>query len=110
MISDNLKIDVTILSGWLVQKKGVTVLDMRPKSERADWSIRGSIHADVYDSLKAGDERALDSIELNVGAPIVTVCAAGRTSRIAANFLKGKGYDAYSLEGGMKAWNFALNT
>lgn len=110
MTTEDLKIDVSTLSSWLEKKRPVTVLDVRPKEEREEWSIPGSIHADVYDKLKAGDTQAFDQIELNLDTPIVTVCAAGKTSMKAAELLKEKGYDVYSLEGGMKAWNFAWNT
>lgn len=110
MTTEDFKIDVSTLSSWLEDKKPVTVLDVRPKAEREEWSIPGSIHADVYDKLKAGDIHALDEIELDVNNPVVTVCAAGKTSMKAAELLKDKGYDVYSLEGGMKAWNFAWNT
>jgi glyoxylase-like metal-dependent hydrolase (beta-lactamase superfamily II)/rhodanese-related sulfurtransferase len=110
MIAEDLKIDVSTLSRWLTINLPVTVLDVRPKSEREEWSIPGSIHADVYDKLKANDERALDDLELNDRGPIVTVCGAGRMSLKAAEILRQKGFDAFSLEGGMKAWNFAWST
>lgn len=110
MTTENLKIDVATLSSWLEKKKPVTVLDVRPKTEREEWSIPGSIHVDVYDCLKAGDAKALDEIEIDMGSPVVTVCAAGKTSLKAAELLKDKGFEVYSLEGGMKAWNFAWST
>lgn len=110
MTTEDMKIDVTTLSDWLAKKKPVTVLDIRPTTERAEWSIPGSIHADIYDRLKAGDKNALDQIELDLTTPVVTVCAAGKTSVKAAELLKNKGFNVYSLEGGMKAWNFAWST
>ena len=110
MTTEDLRIDVTTLSSWLEAKKPVTVLDVRLKAEREEWSIPGSVHADVYDKLKMGDTNALDQIELNMNQPVVTVCAAGKTSLKAAELLKSKGFDVYSLEGGMKAWNFAWST
>jgi glyoxylase-like metal-dependent hydrolase (beta-lactamase superfamily II)/rhodanese-related sulfurtransferase len=108
--TEELKIDVLTLSFWLEEEKPVTILDVRPKSEREEWSIPGSIHADAYDRLKAGDATALDLVELDINRPIVTICAAGKVSLIAAELLKRKGYNVYSLEGGMKAWNYAWNT
>ena len=110
MIIEDLKIDVAGLSTWLTNNRSVTVLDVRPKSEREEWSIPGSIHADVYDKLKAGDRHVFDNIKLDIDKPVVTVCAGGKTSLKAAEILKQKGYDAYSLQGGMKAWNYAWNT
>src|SRR5688572_28476146 len=110
MIIENLKIDVAGLSSWLSDKRPVTVLDVRSKAEREEWSIPGSVHADVYDKLKAGNQNTFDNVLLDIERPIVTVCASGKTSLKAAEILKQKGYDAYSLEGGMKAWNYAWNT
>lgn len=109
MTTEDLKIDVSTLSLWLEKKMQVTVLDVRPKSEREEWSIPGSIHADVYDKVKSGETNAFDQIELDIHSPVVTVCAAGKTSLQAAEILKDKGFNVYSLEGGMKAWNFAWN-
>ncbi len=110
MTTDDLKIDVKTLSGWLSEKKPVTILDVRPKQEREEWSIPESVHADVFDELKANNPGVLDSINLPNNMPVVTVCAGGKTSLIAAGYLNQNGFDAYSLEGGMKAWNYAWNT
>jgi glyoxylase-like metal-dependent hydrolase (beta-lactamase superfamily II)/rhodanese-related sulfurtransferase len=110
MTTEDIKMSVSTLAAWLESNKPVTVLDVRPKAEREEWSIPGSIHADVYDKLKSGDANALDEIELDKRTPVVAVCAAGKTSMKAAELLKDKGYDVYSLEGGMKAWNFAWST
>jgi len=110
MIAEDYKIDVSTLTRWFNISMPVTVLDVRPKSDRQEWSISGSIHSDIYDKLKADDEHALDDVKLDERKPIVTVCAAGKMSLKAAELLRRKGFDAYSLEGGMKAWNFAWNT
>lgn len=110
MIQEELKIDVKTLSAMLEHNKPVTILDVRPKSQREEWFIPGSIHADVYDKLKDDSKEAFNQISLDKGIPVVTVCAAGGMSLKAAELLKEKGYAAYSLEGGMKAWNFAWNT
>lgn len=110
MINEDLIIDVSTLSEWLREKRPVTVLDVRPLEQREEWAITGSVHIDIYDKLKNGDQRAFDGVPLNVDQPIVTVCAAGKTSLIAAELLKQKGYSVYSLRGGMKEWNFAFDT
>ncbi len=108
MIAEQLMIDAGTLAAWLDEKRAVTILDVRPQQEREEWSIPGSIHADVYDRLKAGEKDVFADQNLP-DAPVVTVCAAGKTSLLAADQLKQKGYEVYSLEGGMKAWNFAWN-
>jgi glyoxylase-like metal-dependent hydrolase (beta-lactamase superfamily II)/rhodanese-related sulfurtransferase len=110
MINGDLIIDVSTLSDWLRENRPVTVLDVRPLEQREEWAITGSVHADIYDKLKNGDEHVFDSVEFRRDQPIVTVCAAGKTSLIAAELLKQKGYSVYSLKGGMKEWNFAFDT
>ena len=88
----------------------VTVLDVRPAAERAEWSIPGSVHADAYDALRRGDPTALADFHPTNGDRVVTVCAAGKTSMLAAERLRARGLDAVSLEGGMHAWTLAWNT
>src|SRR6266550_6802546 len=88
----------------------VTVLDVRPAAERAEWSIPGSVHADAYEALRRADPTALADFHPTNGDRVVTVCAAGKTSMLAAERLRARGLDAVSLEGGMHAWTLAWNT
>src|SRR5438067_3190772 len=94
----------------LEQGAPVTVLDVRPPAERAEWSVPGSVHADAYDALRRGDPTALDDFHPPNGGRVVTVCAAVKTSMLAAERLRARGLDAVSLEGGMRAWSLAWNT
>ena len=103
-------ISVDELRARLARQEPLTVLDVRPDEERTEWSIPGSLHVDAYDRLKAGDEHVLDDVDLPDGVPVITVCAAGRTSLIAADLLRRRGINATSLTGGMKAWSLAWNT
>jgi hypothetical protein len=59
--------------------------------------------------LKAGDPNALSGLNIDKNVPVVTVCAAGRTSQIAAGLLGASGFEAYSLKDGMKGWSLAWN-
>jgi glyoxylase-like metal-dependent hydrolase (beta-lactamase superfamily II)/rhodanese-related sulfurtransferase len=105
-----LTIAVETLRAWLEEGRPVTVLDVRPTVERAEWAIPGSIHIDAYDALRAHNPAALADLDVLSDGPVVTVCAAGKTSLIAAELLEARGIRAYSLEGGMKAWSLAWNT
>lgn len=102
-------IDRETLRRRLDEGRPVTVLDVRPAAERSEWAIPGSLHVDVYDRLRAGDPQALTGVVLPAGAPVVTVCAAGKTSLIAAEQLRARGVAALSLAGGMRAWSLAWN-
>ena len=103
-------IDAMTLRDMLERGERVTVVDVRRGEDFDEWSIPGSVHYDAYDALNAGDERAMEGLELPDGVPVVTVCGRGRSSAVAAAQLRRKGYEAFSLEGGMQAWSLAWNT
>ena len=109
-MTTTVEITVDELRDRLVQHEPITILDVRPSDEHAEWSIPGSRHIDAYARLRSGDEHALDGFVAPEVAQVVTVCAAGRTSLIAADLLRRRGIDAISLTGGMKAWSLAWNT
>lgn len=106
--SESIKVDE--LREMLENKEPVVVLDVRPKDQRAEWKIPGSIYADAYKRLNENDPTVLDDVEIPANSKVITVCTAGRTSQLAANKLRKKGIDAYSLENGMKGWSLAWNT
>jgi glyoxylase-like metal-dependent hydrolase (beta-lactamase superfamily II) len=87
----------------------VTVLDIRPAADRAEWWIPGSLHLDVYDALKRGDPAVLSAANIPPERPVVVVCRAGVVARDAALQLVERGFDASYLAGGMKAWSQAWN-
>jgi glyoxylase-like metal-dependent hydrolase (beta-lactamase superfamily II)/rhodanese-related sulfurtransferase len=103
------QIDIDTLQDWFSSRRPVTVLDVRTEAARAEWAIPESRHVDVYDELRAGRAGALASVELPLDRPVVTVCNAGRVSQLAADVLATRGFDAWSLEDGMKAWSLAWN-
>ncbi len=105
-----LEITPNTLKNWLDKKRPVYILDVRPQEEREDWFIPESHHIDAYSDLKQGDGSKLTQADLPKDKPIVTVCGKGGTSLTAAKILREKGFDVYSLRGGMKDWNFAWNT
>ncbi|MDX1638511.1 MAG: MBL fold metallo-hydrolase [Balneolaceae bacterium] len=109
-IEQDLLISPARLADWLQNQKEVYILDVRSKAERRDWLIPESRHLDIYNELKSGHSKTLEHLDLPEDRPIVTVCGAGKTSLSAARQLREKGLDAYSLDSGMKAWNFAWDT
>jgi glyoxylase-like metal-dependent hydrolase (beta-lactamase superfamily II)/rhodanese-related sulfurtransferase len=103
-------IDVATLQTWLNIGRSVAVLDIRSAADRAEWAIPGSIHVDAYAALKANDPHALDVADLPGDRPVVTVCGAGKISLVAAEMLRVRGLEVYSLSGGMQAWSLAWNS
>ena len=108
-MSKDLSIDTNTLRTWLETGKKISILDIRPMNEREEWFIPQSIHLDVYEKIKANDSTALQELRIDKAIPVVTVCAGGKTSLMAAQMLAEKGYDAYSLSQGMKGWSLAWN-
>jgi glyoxylase-like metal-dependent hydrolase (beta-lactamase superfamily II) len=98
------------LRDMLDRGEPVTVLDIRQEKQRTEWAIPSSIHVDAYEALNSGKSDALVGVALPDDRPVVTVCAAGKISAIAAEQLRAQGYDALSLAGGMKAWSLAWNS
>src|SRR5215204_7669732 len=97
-------IDAKTLRDMLERGERVTVVDVRKWEAHAEGSIPGSVNFDAYDALHAGDERAMEGLELPEGARVVTVCTRGHSSAVAAEQLRRQGYEAYCLEGGLEAW------
>ena len=102
-------VETDTLRAWLDAQQPVTVLDVRSDDDRAQWAIPGSVHINAYDALRAGEPGALATVVLPLDRPVVAVCNAGRTSQTAAAVLAERGFDAWSLAGGMKAWSLAWN-
>lgn len=96
----------------LEARERLTIVDVRPPAEREEWSIPGSLHVDAYASLRAGDRSVLAEFARTMprDRPVVTVCAKGRTSALAAEALQDLGFTVSSLAGGMAAWTGAWNT
>lgn len=110
MKKKEMSINAETLRKWIEEGKPVFILDVRPKEQRDEWKIPGSIYLDAYKRLNEGDVSVLDEISIPENTEVITVCAAGRTSQIAATELRKKGIEAYSLENGMKGWSLAWNT
>jgi glyoxylase-like metal-dependent hydrolase (beta-lactamase superfamily II) len=85
----------------------LTVLDIREAEEYAEWHIQESVNIPVYNALNAGKVQSFaESLDVLPGdRPVVAVCRAGKTSRVAARVLESRGYSAYSLSGGMRLWS-----
>jgi len=110
MDKSNHTITAETLRNWLENSEDVFILDVRPAAQREEWQIPGSHYIDAYKRLNEGDNSVLDEVEIPANTKVVTVCAAGRISQVASEALQQKGIEAYSLEGGMKAWSMAWNT
>ena len=97
-------IDARTLRDMLERGERVTIVDVRKREQHAQGAIPGSVNFDAYDALYAGDERATEGLELPEGERVVTFCNRRHSGAVAAEQLRRRGYEAYSLEGGLEAW------
>ena len=79
---------------------GATLLDVRENDEWKSGHAPGAVHVSLSDIDKAPRR-------LRQGRPVVVMCASGMRSRTAAKYLRGLGWDAASLTGGVVAWQRA---
>jgi len=79
---------------------GATLLDVRENSEWKSGHAPGAVHV-ALGNIDQAPKR------LRQDRPVVVMCATGMRSRTAARHLRGRGYDAASLSGGMGAWQRA---
>jgi rhodanese-related sulfurtransferase len=97
-------IDARTLRDMLERGERVTLVDVRKREQHEAGTIPGSVNFDAYDALHAGDERAMEGLELPEATRVVTFCNRGHSGAVAAEQLRRRGYEAHSLEGGLEAW------
>jgi glyoxylase-like metal-dependent hydrolase (beta-lactamase superfamily II)/rhodanese-related sulfurtransferase len=87
----------------------ISVLDIRERDEYDDWHIFGAVNIPIYNAIGMGDyavaEERLKTASLDAGKPVVAVCRTGQTSLVAARALESMGFEAASLNGGMRGWS-----
>lgn len=79
---------------------GATLVDVRSAQEWRSGRAPQAKHVPL-DRLQAS------TAGIQKTRPVIAVCASGVRSASAARLLAGKGYQAYSIRGGMNAWRQA---
>jgi rhodanese-related sulfurtransferase len=78
-------------------EEGAQVIDVREPYERDAGHIPGSRHVELT-------ELAAQAATLDPATAVVTVCRVGSRSHLAAQALRGAGFEAASMAGGMVRW------
>ena len=76
---------------------GAVLLDVR---EDVEWQAGRAASAHHIPLGELGQRY----LELDAGSPVLVICRSGSRSAKAAKALRGAGYEAYNVAGGMKAW------
>jgi glyoxylase-like metal-dependent hydrolase (beta-lactamase superfamily II)/rhodanese-related sulfurtransferase len=88
-------------------ENGYLLVDIREQDEFSDWSIPGSMNIPVNKLITEGNYLEIKKLleVLPKDKLLVTICARGINSQVAASILRDMGYNSVSLEKGMKGWN-----
>ncbi|WP_416416700.1 rhodanese-like domain-containing protein [Paenarthrobacter aromaticivorans] len=79
---------------------GATLLDVRSAQEWRTGRAPQAKHIPL-------DRLQTNTSGIQKTGPVIAICASGVRSASAARLLAAKGYDAYSVRGGMAAWRQA---
>lgn len=79
--------------------KAVQLVDARTLPEYQSGTLAGARFAPL-----TGMPDSIKKIELNPDLPVVALCLSGHRSRPAVRWLRARGIQAYSLQGGLTAW------
>lgn len=94
------------LAHRLERGERVQVLDIRAPERVAQGQIALGATLD-FRALPASEIYRLPTLEplgLDPAVPVAVICGHGNSSQKATGFLRARGYDAYSVIGGMAAW------
>lgn len=86
---------------------GFMLVDIRDEKEFADWNIKGAVNMPINPLIAEGNYPAIKQQlkTLPKDKFIITICARGINSQVAASVLRDMDYNAAALEKGMKGWN-----
>jgi rhodanese-related sulfurtransferase len=90
------------LKRWLDEGRCVQLVDSRTALEYGQGTIASAQHAPV-----TGLPGAINRLRLEKDCPVVLVCLSGHRSRPGTRLLRSRGYQAFSLKGGVLAWRAA---
>jgi rhodanese-related sulfurtransferase len=90
------------LHQWLEEKRAVQIIDARTGLEYRQGTIGAARFAPLTDTPAAIERLGLDKEQ-----PVVVLCRTGHRSRPGTRWLRVKGYEAYSLQGGTTNWQHA---
>jgi len=93
------EVDPKTLKRWLDEGRPLQLVDSRTGLEYSQGTIGDAKHAPVTEL-----PGSIDRLDLDSERPIVLLCLSGHRSRPGTRLLRGRGYEAYSLKGGVMAW------
>jgi len=96
------EVNPEVLHGWLKTGHAVQLADARSRIEYEQGTIAAARHAPLTDMPSS-----MESLKLDASRPVVVLCLSGHRSLPGVRWLRARGYQAYSLRGGVGAWKRA---
>jgi rhodanese-related sulfurtransferase len=93
----DIDVDPARVAEWIAEDQAPQVIDVREGYEREAGHIAGTRHIELN---KLSGEAA--SVERE--RPVVFYCRVGARSTMAAQAFRASGYEAYSMQGGLRRW------
>jgi rhodanese-related sulfurtransferase len=90
------------LKRWLDEGRPLQIADARTGLEYSQGTIGKARHAPLTEM-----PRSLADLKLDPSTPVVMLCLSGHRSLPGTRWLRARGYEAYSLKGGIMAWKSA---
>jgi rhodanese-related sulfurtransferase len=90
------------LRRMLAENPALQVVDARTGLEYGQGTIGAARHAPV-----TGMPDSIEQLNLDPARPVVVLCLSGHRSRPGVRWLRARGFEAYSLKGGVGAWRLA---
>src|SRR6058998_2589424 len=94
------------LAERLDRGEALQVLDVRApeKVERGHVALGSELDFHAHPNSKLFATPDVGTLQLDAARPIAVICGHGNSSKQATAFLRDRGYEAYSVIGGMAAW------
>ena len=90
------------MKGWLDHGQPLQLVDARTSLEFRQGTIGGARHAPLTEM-----PGSLQRLVLDPGTPVLVLCLSGHRSLPGTRWLRARGFEAYSLQGGILAWKKA---
>ena len=96
------EIDPHEFKRWLDAGRPVQIMDSRTGPEFRQGTVGQALHAPVTEM-----PAAMHRLPMDKDRPVVVLCLSGHRSRPGTRWLRERGFQAYSLKGGILAWRLA---
>jgi rhodanese-related sulfurtransferase len=93
----DIDLDPARVAQWLTEHPAPQVIDVREVYEREAGHIAGTRHIEL-------NNLTTEAATVDRQRPVIFYCRVGGRSTMAAQAFRASGYEAYSMNGGLRRW------